>query len=95
VIVDKQAAVLLPCAIVKSAVSLLALAALSFTACNTLVTRKDLYSPRGEDGPYSKALYNGTWRQGVKTKVKTAPTPAAPAPEAATVTTTTEEVVGR
>jgi uncharacterized lipoprotein NlpE involved in copper resistance len=69
--------ILLPCAIVKSAVSLLALVALSLTACNTLVTRKDLYSPKKGDGPYTRALDNGTWRRGVKTTVKTAPAPAA------------------
>jgi hypothetical protein len=86
---------------VKSAVSLLALAALSFTACNTLVTRKDLYSPVKGDGPYTKARRDSSWRvwrdgsnPGTKktTTTTTAPTPAAAGAPAATTTTTTQAV---
>lgn len=41
---------------VKFALSLLSLAAVVFTlpGCNTLATRRDLYSPAEGDGPYSK-----------------------------------------
>jgi hypothetical protein len=83
---------------VKSAVSLLALAALSLTACNTLVTRKDLYSPVKGDGPYTKARRDSSWRvwrdgSNPGTRKTTTTTKAAtPAAADATTTTTTEAV---
>jgi hypothetical protein len=80
---------------VKSAVSLLALAALSLTACNTLVTRKDLYSPVKGDGPYTKARRDSSWRvwrdgsnPGAKKATSTTKV-ATPAAAGATTTTTT------
>ena len=46
-------------AAVKFAVLLLALFAFSLTACNTLVTRRALYSPAKASGPYTKYRYHG------------------------------------
>lgn len=68
---------------VKFAFSLLALAALTFTACNTNATRRDMYAPAQANGPYSQALDNGTWWRGVKArKPKATPAPTAGKPEA-------------
>jgi hypothetical protein len=49
---------------VKSALAFLLLAAFSLSACNNLVTRRELYSPAKGTGPYSEAIYTGTWREG-------------------------------
>jgi hypothetical protein len=43
---------------VKSALAFLLLA-FSLSACNTLATRRDLYSPAKASGPYTEALYSG------------------------------------
>ena len=61
---------------VKFAAPLLALAVFSLVACNTLVTRRDVYSPQKGHGPYSQALKEGTWKDGVKVKATPAPKPA-------------------
>lgn len=44
---------------VKFAVSLLALLAFSFAACDTLATRRSLYSPAKASGPYTKYRKEG------------------------------------
>ncbi|MDB6155044.1 MAG: hypothetical protein JWL90_3497 [Chthoniobacteraceae bacterium] len=41
-------------------------AALALSACTTIVNRRDTYRPSEGNGPYSKALKDGTWRKGVK-----------------------------
>ncbi|MEQ1859741.1 MAG: hypothetical protein ABMA13_07390 [Chthoniobacteraceae bacterium] len=43
----------------KFAASLLILAAFALTACNTLVTRRDLYAPAKASGPYTEARRSG------------------------------------
>ena len=66
---------------VKFAASLLLLlVACALTACNTHATRRDMYAPGEASGPYSEALEDQTWRQGVKQRKKPAATPA-PAPK--------------
>ncbi len=66
---------------VKFAASLLTLSVFSLVACNTLNTQRDVYNPQKGHGPYSKALKEGTWYNGVK--VKATPTPKAAAVEQA------------
>jgi len=44
---------------VKFAVSLLVLLAFSFAACDTLATRRSLYSPAKASGPYTKYRKEG------------------------------------
>ncbi len=65
----------------KFAVSLLLLAVLSLAACNTLVTKRDVYSRGKGNGPYSEALREGTWKDGVKIKATPTPKPAEVVPE--------------
>ena len=36
--------------------------AFATTACNTIENRRSLYSPKKADGPYTRALQEGTWR---------------------------------
>ncbi len=36
--------------------------AFATTACNTIENRRSLYSPKKADGPYTRALHEGTWR---------------------------------
>ena len=43
----------------KFAASLLLLSAIGLTACNNLVTRRDLYSPTKGSGPYTEARRTG------------------------------------
>ena len=43
----------------KFAVSLLALLAFSFAACDTLATRRSLYAPAKASGPYTKYRKEG------------------------------------
>jgi hypothetical protein len=76
---------------VKLAVSLLALAALSLTACrtNTPATKRGLYEPIREDGPYNRALHNNTWRSGVKDGPRVQIRPNGMNTKAAGATTTT------
>ena len=40
-----------------SAIILLAATALTLTACNTLSTRRDLFSPNKPDGPWTQKLH--------------------------------------
>jgi hypothetical protein len=35
--------------------------AFATTACNTIENRRSLYSPKKADGPYTRALREGTW----------------------------------
>ena len=69
---------------VKSTLPLLALSAfmaLSFSACTTLENRRDLYSPAKAHGPYTRALREGTWQNGVQPLGQDLPpAPVAPAP---------------
>jgi hypothetical protein len=51
---------------VKFAASLAFASALVLTACNTLVTRRDLYSPSKGSGPYSKIIKESTYHRGVQ-----------------------------
>ncbi len=77
---------------VKFVVPFLILSAFSFSACNTLVDRRDLYAPTKASGPYTEARKTGSWRHGkypqphAERKTDDAPkpvidtTPADPAP---------------
>jgi hypothetical protein len=47
--------------------ALLAFVAFGFSACTTLANRRDLYSPTKANGPYTRSLQDGSWRDnGVK-----------------------------
>jgi hypothetical protein len=59
---------------VKSALAFLLLA-FSLSACNTLVTRRDLYAPARASGPYTEALYSGSYVYGRYPKPKPQPKP--------------------
>ena len=59
---------------VKSALTFLLLA-FSLSACNTLATRRDLYSPAKASGPYTEALYSGSYVYGRYPKPKPQPKP--------------------
>jgi len=39
---------------------------LGFSACTTDANHRDLYAPRKANGPYTRALRDGTWDNGVK-----------------------------
>jgi hypothetical protein len=54
---------------VKSALAFLLLAS-SLSACNTLATRRDLYGPAKASGPYTEALYSGSYLYGRYPKPK-------------------------
>ena len=72
-----------PMRAVKFAASLLVLLAFSLTACNTLVTRRDLYAPTKASGPYTK-----WYREGGKwphPDANATPAPQAPPAEAPVV----------
>ena len=57
---------------VKSALAFLFLA-FSLSACNTLATRRDLYAPTKASGPYTEALYSGSYVYGIYPKPKPPP----------------------
>ena len=59
---------------VKSALTFLLLA-FSLSACNTLATRRDLYAPTKASGPYTEALYSGSYVYGRYPKPKPQPAP--------------------
>lgn len=59
---------------VKFAFSLLILSALALTACNNLVTRRDMYSPAKASGPYTTARRTGKLPS--KEQLNAAPKPA-------------------
>jgi len=63
-----------PMRAVKSALAFLLLA-FSLSACNTLATRRDLYSPAKASGPYTEALYSGSYVYGIYPKPKPQKTP--------------------
>ncbi|MES2570478.1 MAG: hypothetical protein V4710_10550 [Verrucomicrobiota bacterium] len=50
----------------KTAPLFLVVAAFALNACTTLVNRRDTYRPAEGDGPYTRALDDGTWKNGVK-----------------------------
>ena len=66
-----------------AAASLLALCALATTACNTLVTRRDMYAPTKASGPYTTIFKKSLYIYGVQPQPHapaTTPAPLAPAP---------------
>ena len=56
------------------AASLLVICVVATTACNTLVTRRDLYGPKKAEGKYSTIMRKSTYIYGVQ------PQPHAPPP---------------
>jgi len=52
-----------PIRAVKFSVPLLALAALSLAACSTLVNRRDAYRPTKADGPWTRSLQDGSYKE--------------------------------
>ena len=42
----------------------LLLIAFAFSACETAVNRRPLYSPSKASGPYTRSLKTGSWRRG-------------------------------
>lgn len=50
----------------KFPASLLALAVFATAGCTTLANRRDVYRPNDASGPYTTALHDGTWKDGVK-----------------------------
>lgn len=65
---------------VKFAAPILVLLSLAFTACNTLYTRRELYSPGEGSGVYSEALETGSWRRGEYREVRVVKKVEAPVP---------------
>ena len=49
---------------VKSALPFAALAALSLCACNTIENRRSTYAVPKANGPYTRSLQDGSWREG-------------------------------
>ena len=62
-----------------AAASLLVVCALATTACNTLVTRRDMYAPTKASGPYTTIMQKSLYVYGVQPQPH-AP-PATPMPE--------------
>lgn len=46
---------------VKFVLPFLLVLAFAVTGCNTIENRRSLYSPKKADGPYTRALQDGTW----------------------------------
>jgi hypothetical protein len=46
----------------KSALLVAALAVLILASCTTIQNRRDLFSPQPVDGPYTRMLKDGSWR---------------------------------
>lgn len=61
----------------KFAASLLIISFLTLTACNNLVTRRDLYSPTKGSGPYTQARHTGKLPTKEQLAAKATPKPAA------------------
>lgn len=47
---------------VKFALPLVLCLAFALTACNTIENRRSFYAPKKADGPYTRSLQDGTWR---------------------------------
>ena len=74
---------------VKFALPLALCAALATTACNTVENQRSLYSPKTANGPYTRALEDGSWEEQKtvdeqyqqarrENKMRKAPAPPAP-----------------
>ncbi len=76
---------------VKFVLPFLLVLAFAVTGCNTIENRRSLYAPKKADGPYTRALQDGTWdeqktvdqqyaaaAQQKKKGAHSAPAPAAP-----------------
>ena len=46
---------------VKFVLPFLLVLAFAVTGCNTIENRRSLYAPKKADGPYTRALRDGTW----------------------------------
>lgn len=57
----------------KLALIVATLALSLLTACTTIQNRRDLYSPQTVNGPYTRMLKDGSWRQQNRNDVKVAP----------------------
>ena len=57
----------------KPALIVATLALSLLTACTTIQNRRDLYSPQTVNGPYTRMLKDGSWRQQNQNDVKVAP----------------------
>jgi hypothetical protein len=64
-----------------AAASLLVLCALATTACNTLVTRRDLYAPTKASGPYTTIYQKSLYVYGVQPQPHAPRMTPAPLPE--------------
>jgi len=47
---------------VKFALPLALCLAFATTACNTIENRRSFYAPRKADGPYTRSLQDGSWK---------------------------------
>ena len=57
----------------KPALIVATLALSLLTSCTTIQNRRDLYSPQTVEGPYTRMLKDGSWRQQNQNDVKVAP----------------------
>ena len=57
----------------KPALIVATLALSLLTACTTIQNRRDLYSPQPVNGPYTRMLKDGSWRQQNQNDGKVAP----------------------
>jgi hypothetical protein len=48
--------------LVKFALPFALCLAFAMTACNTIENRRSLYAPKKADGPYTRSLQDGSWR---------------------------------
>jgi hypothetical protein len=48
---------------VKFALPLVLCLAFATSACNTIENRRSVYAPKKADGPYTRSLQDGTWKQ--------------------------------
>jgi hypothetical protein len=78
---------------VKFVLPFLLVLTFAVTGCNTIENRRSLYSPKKADGPYTRALQDGTWdeqktvdeqyAESQRMKKQSRVAPAAKAPQAA------------
>ena len=57
----------------KPALIVATLALSLLTSCTTIQNRRDLYSPQPVNGPYTRMLKDGSWRQQNQNDGKVAP----------------------
>lgn len=57
----------------KLALIVATLAVSLLTSCTTIQNRRDLYSPQPVNGPYTRMLKDGSWRNQKQTDVRVAP----------------------